>query len=565
MLRCGALSPKSRLPKSPKSPTGLGFALPIDQALNGEQLVNGFRTIPEIPSISVDDTNVAAFSMPQEVLDFVPDESAVVTHFKNGQRERKLYCNTELIQEEQQQLQLLRQEAQSQNLAFMPSVASSALRYVTRAKGVAKSAIKEMLGTQQWRQSYFQSGPITDASVAEDMKLGMVYYGGRDAGLRPSLVIRVERIPDSFKRDNGPARLVKLLVFCLEYMLHYLIYPGKIETSTIVLDLRGVSTTQIPVTPLREVVKVLSAHYIYRVHKFYLCNVPTMLRRMSGVGTRLLTERQLQKLCFVNDAAEILADFALHQLEEDLGGGRPSVTEFFPFPLQAGPFEAGSTVGDNRNAIPNAHLAFTAAGMRGRAWNPGLSREDNVAVEYTELAEDIFKRCGVSVPSSCPRKNVTASGSSPLPKKGKSDDGAIDIEEEQVAVVTGMPPWAVAMQQALMQHTTHEITGLRHEVDETKEDAVDNTSDESTCVNEPSDVPSSACDSRLADKQCHDRPTPGSKLAEKAFAEVSEQARLESAKSAPVWQARLEPVVDDAGVMPKSIFSCMPQCVTSCK
>jgi len=246
-----SLSPNSRSPKRP----AVGFGSEVEQAPG--ELVNGFRTIPEIPSISVDEKHIAAFSMPQEALDFIPDENEVVTQFKNGQRERKIFCNTELTEKEQQHLQLLRQEAKSQNLAFMPSVASSALRYSTRAKGVAKSAIKEMLGTQQWRQSYFQSGPITDASIAEDMKLGMVYYGGRDAQLRPSLVIRVERIPESFKRDAaGHARLVRLLLFCLEYMLHYLVYPGKIETSTIILDLRGVSTTQIPVTPLHELSKL---------------------------------------------------------------------------------------------------------------------------------------------------------------------------------------------------------------------------------------------------------------------------------------------------------------------
>jgi len=303
-----------------------------------------------------------------------------------------------------------------------------------------------------------------------------------------------------------------------------------------------------------------------------------MLRRMSGIGTRFLTERQLQKMCFVNSGEEMLVDFASHQLEQDLGGGRPPVTEFFPFPLYAGPFDAGSTVGVNRSAIPNVHLAFTAAGMRGQAWNPGLSREDNVAVEFTELAEDIFKRCGLSVPSSCPRRtpltestSVRKSGSPAAPEYGVKDEGQSD----------------------------------------------------STCVNEPSDVSSSACDSN---RQAHDRLTPGSKLGDKATeaaqrqlsaagctdpldkarhllasaalsgslqlateatfvqsgqtnkaavtnaslsgdlarklqTQVSEQVRLESAVS----QARLEPVFDDGEVRPRSIFSCIPQCGTSCK
>merc|ERR1712080_254747 len=100
---------------------------------------------------------------------------------------------------------------------------------------------------------------------------------------------------------------------------------------------------------------------------------------------------QLQKLFFVNNPDDMRLHFALHHLEEDLGGRRPVVTDFFPFPLLAGPFDAGSSLDVNRDAVANVHLAVTGACMWGRAWNPALSREDNVAMEYTEHAEDIFE------------------------------------------------------------------------------------------------------------------------------------------------------------------------------
>lgn len=516
MLRkvSGSLSPSKKSLRKSKSPKNLRLS---QEGIAFGEPVDGFKTIPEIPSISVDPSNIAAFSMPQELVEFVPDENAAVTRFKNGEKERKLYCNTELTQEEQQNLKLLRQEAQSENVAFFPSVASCGLRYITRARGCAKTALEEMVGTQQWRQSYFAAGPITDASIAEDMKLGMVYWGGRDRHLRPSLVIRVARIPEAFKKDRGPERLVRLLVFCLEYMLHFLVYPGKVETGVIILDLRGVSMSQIPISPLKEVVKVLSAHYIYRVPKFYLCNVPWMLRKMSGVGTKFLTERQLQKLCFVNTADEILVDFAPHQLEEDLGGVHANVTVFFPFPLQAGPFDAGSTLAVNRTAIPNVHLAFRAGGLRGHAWDPALDREDNIAVECTEFAEDIFKQCGIAIPRGCPRRTA--------------EEAKVARTAEEAKVLD-----AVVESAAVSPENT----------------VKDTLESESTVINESSDVPtlpSSACESKQA-------PTTGTETSPQPAKEVVQQAGIISTPCE---------IVEEAEVRPGGFFTCIPQCAMPCR
>ena len=54
----------------------------------------------------------------------------------------------------------------------------------------------------------------------------------------------------------------------------------------------------------------------------------------------------------------------------------------------------------------------------------------------------------------------------PAQKRIKADEGALD--EEELAVVEGMPSWARQMQEALMKHTTKTVDGLRVDVDEAK-------------------------------------------------------------------------------------------------
>jgi len=232
---------------------------------------------------------------------------------------------------------------------------------------------------------------------------------------------------------------------------------------------------------------------------------------------------------FVDDAKEVLVDFALHQVEKDLGGMRPAVTEFFPFPLLAGPFEAGCAMGVNRDAIPNVHLAFTSVGMMGRCWNPALSREDNAALEYTGLAEDIFVRCGVPVPERCPRRTPAQATSVQV-----SEEEAAPVVESELSI--GSAPEMV---------TKNGST----------KDTCEGSSKESTCMDEASDGLGSACDSKLGDKELR----LVGKLAEKPLVDVLEvlgQTRSQSGGAAPA------PELEDAEVKPKArgFFCCLANC-----
>merc|ERR1719226_351083 len=68
-----------------------------------------------------------------------------------------------------------------------------------------------------------------------------------------------------------------------------------------------------------------------------------------------MTERQRQKVVFVKNVSELRRHFALHQLESDLGGTREVATKFLPFPLLAGPFDAGHAGGPSPCAARREH------------------------------------------------------------------------------------------------------------------------------------------------------------------------------------------------------------------
>lgn len=364
--------------------------------------MDGFSTIEEQECMSIKEENIAPYSMPAEAFDFKPTEEAIICKFKNGDQERKIYCNIKLQDAEQKQLEDLQEHAKGSY--FLPSITIMAGRFLSRARGSAKKAIDLMQSTQEWRLEYFAAGPVMDKDVAEDLKHGVVYFAGRDSSLRPVIVCRAARIPAAWYKEKSADRLIKILVFCMEYMIRYMMVPGLIENNCLLVDLKGLGISQVPFTALSQIYSVMSHHYIGRVFKFYICNMSTTLRTITGMVTSLLTDRQKQKLVIIDDVKLLQKEFALHQLEEDLGGTRPLEKDFFPFPMQPGPFTAGYAGGPDLKAAKNGHRVLSTLGSRGQLYTTAKSEEENQELEYSEEAMNFFTSNGLKVPAACVRQ-----------------------------------------------------------------------------------------------------------------------------------------------------------------
>eukprot|EP00931_Biecheleriopsis_adriatica_P061191 TRINITY_DN3678_c0_g1_i1.p1 TRINITY_DN3678_c0_g1~~TRINITY_DN3678_c0_g1_i1.p1 ORF type:complete len:484 (+),score=123.15 TRINITY_DN3678_c0_g1_i1:208-1659(+) len=369
-------------------------------------IMDGFRTIAEPAYISVKDENISPLTLPFEALTFQPTDDMIISHFKNGDKERKIYCNIETSEEEKENMRRLQEEAKAQGLEYFPSIVIMAGRFLSRARGDPHKALKLMQATQEWKAEYFKDGPVVDSQVAEDLKYGVVYFSGRDFGMRPTIICRANRIPNEWYKDKktGTERLIRVLIFCMEYMVRYMCVPGRIENNCLIVDLKGLGISGVPISVLSQIYSVMSHHYIGRVFRFYVVNMSSGLSTIAGWAKALLTDRQKQKLQLLDNIAELKKDFALCQLEEDLGGTRPIIKTFFPFPMQGGPWEAESTASLSSNAVPGGHKVLTEKAFRGRIWDPKLSKEENAELEYTEGAYLMFKQSGLKVPADCQKQ-----------------------------------------------------------------------------------------------------------------------------------------------------------------
>lgn len=366
---------------------------------------NGFSAVADPPPLSISEDNIAPYSLPQEAFNFQPDDLALISKFAGGDQERKIHCNIELRPDEVDRLKLLQDEARKRSRSYYVSITVMATRYISYARGNPDKAIAMMDETQKWRTEYFGSGPLTDSKLIDDLSHGVLYFTGRDFAMRPILVIRACRLPDAWHKDgSGVTRLIRMLVFCMEYLVKYMFVPGKVENLVVLVDLKNLGIADVPIKALKSIYSVLSHHYIVRVFRFYVVNMSYMLGTLVGVVKPILTDRQRQKLNFVKNVNECKDWVALHHLEEDLGGSRPKITTFFPFPLLPGPFAPGSSAGPRKDAVKNCHTALTAEGFRGLLWDTSKTKAENIQYEYTDVAEGIFKACGLPIPANCPVK-----------------------------------------------------------------------------------------------------------------------------------------------------------------
>lgn len=404
-----------------------------EEEVDAPEEENGFLTVRELPMVYAVPKNVAAYSMPLEAIMREPRESEIVNVFKSGGAERMIACNVELSDEEQIQMKRLRDLARARGVRLIPSIAANAPRFLGEAKGDHVSALDSMVATQEWRYSFFADGPIRDHEMLEDLQSGVVYFTGRDSALRPALVVRPSRLTSDQVDPKAPWRLTRLLVFCMEYFARYMMIPGRVESVCVVLDLLGITLAHIPRVALPEIHKALSRQPSGRVARFYVCHMPRLLNVISSLVQAQLTEKQRFKIMFVRRIEELAIHFAAHQLEKSLGGCRPNVTKFYPFPLEPGPFAARSTAMPNADAERGLHQALSPAGRRGRLWDTSKSKAENSRIEFGPKAEKFpVLRPFVRSPSSSRKTadlHATAQHATAQPDKELKPMGKIEHPE----------------------------------------------------------------------------------------------------------------------------------------
>uniref|UniRef100_A0A0G4F9Z9 CRAL-TRIO domain-containing protein n=1 Tax=Chromera velia CCMP2878 TaxID=1169474 RepID=A0A0G4F9Z9_9ALVE len=336
---------------------------------------------------------VSTYILPQEILTYTPPSQWVRRKFNNGEVLRQIFMNQPLEDFELELIEEMKRECEKEGVQIPEGLSHTLLRVISynfrkyKQKFAHKSL--EMLANQiEWRKSYF---PIDENEVLDQLKKGVIYCTGRDNCLRPTLIIRLSRMP----KEWTPQVFTRLVIYCFEYLLRYALFPGKVETLVVLIDLKGVSLMKVPVNALTEMTSMLTKQYPFRLHNMYILNAPSLIQWIWNAVKGALSEVQQSKVNFVKpDLKEMKGLWASHQLEEQYGGGLPEVSTFYPFPFQKGPFEADHVTGPRRDAVADVWKIFDDDSYKGELW---LTPKESThpPQKFSSEAPGVFRRCGV--------------------------------------------------------------------------------------------------------------------------------------------------------------------------
>ncbi|KAJ1610615.1 Sec14 domain-containing protein [Cryptosporidium canis] len=263
------------------------------------------------------------FSITLSCLLHEPSESDIVED-----EIRYIYLNQILSDDEQLYLAKLRKCAKNHGKKFPHSVWIQALRFLASARFHIQTALEIMASNHEFR---LKELPINEKNVIDDLRLGAIYWHGRDVKCRPILIVKLAKL-DLFVGEVE--RIQKLLCFCLEFFLKYLQIAGRVENWNVIIDLVGKGITDLPIQALKSVLSLVNTRYRMRLYRMFIVNCPKFINVVSNALVAAIPGSSIRKVRFVDESYsdEIINMVSPEQLEESYGGTCPNLTDnFYPF------------------------------------------------------------------------------------------------------------------------------------------------------------------------------------------------------------------------------------------
>lgn len=172
--------------------------------------------------------------------------------------------------------------------------------------------------------------PVITAFNHETLKRleqGIMYTYGHDKGLKPIVVIRIDRInfEESFELLMNAYYYFMLTIF------HYRMVPYHAEKLVFIVDFGTMALTRIPVFSLWEEIRKLGVLYCGITERTIVFN-STSLGWIWRLVSSFLNENQRRKLVMIPQGQEerTLEYIEPDQLEVKYGGRLPNLTEYWP-------------------------------------------------------------------------------------------------------------------------------------------------------------------------------------------------------------------------------------------
>ncbi|KAH8585039.1 sec14 domain containing [Cryptosporidium sp. chipmunk genotype I] len=332
---------------------------------------------------------ISEYTMPSEILLYNPTEDDIFTKFHVGSSNefkiRQIFLHVDLLEHEEKML-IEFDNFLTENCIKLPEFMKPLILRVLmfnkrrHPNTYIPRSMNHLIAMFKWRVSTY---PLSDmeSNLREDLESGMIYWHGRDYCLRPILTIRLSKVNKHFPLE----RFIRLIVFCMEWGMRYLMCPGKVETCLALIDMKGVSLTSFPISTMSEISSLLTNQYSFRLYRMFILHDSLFIQTVWSLMKQFLTDLQQHKIILSRNEIKTQLFKTVHpnQVEEHFGGLQNNRTfPFYPFVFPPGPFsdpklhpnngftravnQCNSTQIDNFNKVINCHLLFNKFNVLGK-------------------------------------------------------------------------------------------------------------------------------------------------------------------------------------------------------
>lgn len=250
------------------------------------------------------------------------------------------------------------------------------LRMLLGCKFCMKKSLLALQSAIKWRSENLEKSFFSILPFCEHLlNSGFIYFHGRDHRFRPLLVLNIGKLD---LVNNTVMDYCNLLCFLLEFAIQKLLLPGQVENWIVITDLNNKGLSDLPISSLKNIIKVLQDNFRCRMIVNYVVNAPSSLYFFWSIIKKFIEEHTIKKIRILKESipVEIFSHFAKNQVEIKYGGSSPNLTSFWPPCFPPGPLSIeGENIENVLSDISTYHIYNVT--------------KSEVSSEMGEITEDI--------------------------------------------------------------------------------------------------------------------------------------------------------------------------------
>ncbi|OMJ67361.1 hypothetical protein SteCoe_35492 [Stentor coeruleus] len=294
---------------------------------------------------------IESSKLPPETYNFNPPEDIILSPGKKIPL-RNIFSHQNYSDQEKEKLSRLKEQITKAKLSLPPRYDDDELVRIIHGSGYkTRRALKDLkISIDAVAEMIPLDYKILFPKIYSLLNEGFLYIHGRDRYFRPLVVLDIPKID---LKKHTVQDYVDLTVFLMEFVIEYMLIPGKVENWINIVEMGRLGIRELPFKSLIKLLGTLQKIYKCRLAHSFVLNPPSSMYYMWTCLKPFIDKATQEKVLFENKTfcETMLQMCDLDQVEKRFGGNAPNIEEFWPpiFPYAHAKVNSDSEIHDQKS------------------------------------------------------------------------------------------------------------------------------------------------------------------------------------------------------------------------